>query len=449
MPRKKERISRVKTGYGGWRTETEQISSPAVENKHAHQGRSTGARFARLAYDAAMGATEMALRSAGPFATRWRERTGRYEAVPRDGCIWLHACSAGEMMVARRFADCWRRHKGQSNILITAWTRDGHGIATHQQREGEHVAWFPVDSRGAMRRAYDSIRPKAVILCETELWPNHLTEAKARRIPVFVINGRMSAQDHAKYKLIKALATEFFGIPDVVFAQSEQDSRRFSLLGASEAVVTGNMKFDAMTPNDRRTCELSEFAGIPYLLAASTHPGEEAAVIQAFAKLRQVRPDLRLVVAPRHVHRSGNIARAAVRSGLRTEIWRQGERIADAECIVFDRLGVLPALYASAEFAFVGKSLVAGGGQNFLESVEAGCPVIVGPRTENFDTMLAPFLGRGAVVQLGDSKQLPQAFADLATNRGMRTAMASEARRVMKEHSGATERTVREILSRL
>lgn len=433
----------------------EAISLIPMENKPAKSAAAPRlrsgpiARMARKGYDTSMAIVEALVRAASPLDGRLLELSGGFRTSGRSFALWIHACSLGEMMVARRFIDCWRAHAADDEIFISAWTGDGHRIALSQRSAGEQVAWFPLDSRAAMRRAYDAVRPRAVILCEAELWPNHLAEAESRGIPVFVINGRMSRLDHGKYARIGRMASTFFAIPEVVFAQSEQDAHRFSALGARRTLVTGNMKFDAMKQEDSGSQGEMEFAGMPYLLAASTHPGEEAAVLKAFKECRAQRPDLKLVIAPRHVSRANEIARLARRHGLRTAVRPRDPRATDAQCIVVDRMGLLPALYAGAEFAFVGKSLHARGGQNFLEAVQADCPVVVGPYTENFDGMLAPFLASGAVWQLHDAGKLPEAFRTLSNQAHLRDEMAKKARLVVREQSGATELTVREILSRL
>lgn len=406
-------------------------------------------RIARMGYDTSMTLLEALVRAASPLDGQLRELSGGFRTSGRSFGLWIHACSVGEMMVARRFIDCWRARAPDDDLFLSAWTGDGHRIALSQRSAGEHVAWFPLDSRAAMRRAYDAVRPRAVILCEAELWPNHLAEAKARGIPVFVINGRMSQRDHTKYARIGRIASTFFAIPEVVFAQSEQDATRFSALGARRTLVTGNMKFDAMAGEDSGSQGAMEFGGMSYFLAASTHPGEEAAILAAFREGAAQRPDLKLVIAPRHVNRTNGIARLARRHGLRGAVWPRDPRATHAQCVVVDRMGLLPALYAHAEFAFVGKSLHARGGQNFLEAVQAGCPVVVGPYTQNFDDMLAPFLASGAVWQLHDAGKLSEAFRTLSNQAQIRDEMAKKARLIMREQSGATELTVREILSRL
>ena len=406
-------------------------------------------RIARKGYDTSMALVGALVRAASPMGGKLRELSGEFRTSGRSCALWIHACSVGEMMVARRFIECWRMGAPEDDIFLSAWTGDGHRIALSQRSAGDQVAWFPLDSRAAMRRTYDAVRPRTVILCEAELWPNHLAEAKARGIPVFVINGRMSQRDHTKYARIGRLASPFFAIPEVVFAQSEHDAQRFSALGARRTLVTGNMKFDAMEKEDSGSHGAVDFRGTPYVLAASTHPGEEAAILAAFRECAAQRPDLKLVIAPRHVNRSNAIARIARRHGLRAAVWPRDPRAADADCVVVDRLGLLPALYARAEFAFVGKSLHARGGQNFLEAVQAGCPVVVGPHTENFDDMLTPFLASAAVWQLHDAGKLSAAFRTLSNQAHIRDEMAKKARLITREQSGATELTVREILSRL
>lgn len=400
-------------------------------------------------YDASMAALGTLARAASPFSNKLRELAGDFRTDPGPCAVWVHACSAGEMTIARRFVDCWRKKTGQNRAFISAWTRDGYRIASAQHQPGEQVGWFPLDSRAAMRRAYDTLRPRAIVLCETELWPNHLAEAQARSIPVFVINGRMSQRDQANYLRLGRLADRLFDVPDTVFAQSEDDARRFSVLGAHRTVVTGNMKFDRLDQTDNGTIATEEFGAFPCILAASTHPGEEASVLRAFRACAPKHAGLKLVIAPRHVKRSTAIVRLARRNGMRACVWPRDGSIGDADCIVIDRVGLLPRLYEHAEFAFIGKSLRARGGQNFLEAVEAGCPVVVGPYTENFDNMLAPFREADAVRKLSAAEELAGQFATLIEDEEARRTMACKSKEIKRQLAGATEATVRGILARL
>lgn len=426
----------------------------AVENKPEKQpGPRRQARrltvAARKGYDVSMAVVGVLARGAAPLSRKLRELSGAFRPSSPPFFLWVHACSVGEMMVARRFMDCWRDKTGHDRIFLTAWTRDGHRIAESRIQPGETATWFPLDSRAAMRRTYDAVQPKAVVLCEAELWPNHLAEAQARGIPVFVINGRMSEADEAKYHRLGSLASDFFAVPDTVFAQSEQDALRFASLGARRTFVTGNMKFDELKESQNKAQQLEAFSGLPYIFAASTHRGEEASVLRAFMQGRVKHPALKLVIAPRHVKRSAAIAYLARQHGLRTQLFSRNQSARDADCIVVDRVGLLPSLYAHARLAFVGKSLHARGGQNFLEAVEAGCPVVVGPHMENFEHMLAPFKSGNSVCQIDRPEELAGVFETLLDDDLRREEMAKKARLIMREQSGATELTVREILSRL
>lgn len=425
-----------------------------MDNKRENQSglRRPARRLAAMApkaYHASMSVLGALARFASPFSNKLREVSGKYQTPATPFAIWVHACSAGEMMVARRFIGCWREKTGQDRIFLSAWTRDGYRIAKSQTQPNEMVGWFPVDSRAAMRRAYDVLKPRAVVLCETELWPNHLAEAEKRGIPAFVINGRMSETDQAKYLRLGSFATKFFAIPDTVFAQSQDDARRFAALGARRTVVTGNMKFDEFGGQKDNTREAEASSESRYVLAASTHRGEEASVLRAFMHCRTSRRNLKLIIAPRQVKRSAAVAHLARQHGLQTRLWSRNRSINDAECIVVDRVGLLPSLYAHARFAFVGKSLHAHGGQNFLEAVETGCPVVLGPHTENFDNMLAPFKATNAVWQIASPDELAGAFETLLDDNLKRDEMVAMAHRIMEEQSGATKTTVREILSRL
>jgi 3-deoxy-D-manno-octulosonic-acid transferase len=410
-----------------------------------------GAEAARLVYDAAWGAVVAAslLRHAGRTGPRFREKSGRYGATSPGSSCWLHACSTGEAAVALRLAAALRALRPDLAFTFTTQTPEGHALASARLEPPDEVRWFPHDTPGAVGRAFDAVRPEFVVLVEVEFWPNHLRAAAARGIPVFAVNARLTPAEVRRYRLGGSFLRRAFAVPCLVCTQTADDAARFTALGARDTEVTGNMKFDPLpsagAPPDIRDGD----AARPVLLGASTHDGEEEMMIGTFLAVRGRNAGLQLVLAPRHPQRAGSIAALARRRGLATVRVSEGPPPRGTECLLVDTIGDLPALYARATLAFIGKSLTAHGGQNFLEAVEAGCPVVFGPHMENFAWAAPLFLEAEAVVQVADATALTAAVGDLLADAAQRANLAARATTVLGRHRGASARTAQLILERL
>ncbi|MBE2179386.1 MAG: 3-deoxy-D-manno-octulosonic acid transferase [Chthoniobacterales bacterium] len=414
---------------------------------------STGSSPAGIIYDAAWGAVAAVCRPALGFA-RLREARGSWiaaklgiHAPAGDGpCCWIHACSVGEVAVALRCIAALRAARPGLRFVLTTVTPEGRILADRSVSPPDRVEWFPFDARSAIRRAYDAFRPEFVVLVEVELWPNHLREACERDIPVFVVNARLSGNDERNYRRAGAFIRRIFALPELVCARSMEDASRFQRLGARNVVVTGDMKLD---PPPRTSSGSPADSVIlpdaPVLLGASTHPGEEDVLMDVFQSCRRAVPDLVLVLVPRHPARAGTIRAAASRHGFRVA---SGSETAP-DCWVVDAIGHLPRLYSMATVAFVGKSLTARGGQNFVEAVEAGCPVVIGPHMDNFAGTTHAFLSANAVLQVHDAESLALAAETLLLDPGCRELLITRATAVLRNARGATQRTVQRLLDQL
>lgn len=386
---------------------------------------------------------------------RWRGRSGDWLAgklglqpAATDGPrCWVHACSVGEVAVALRCMDALRTARPELRFTLTTVTPEGHRLASARVGAPDALEWFPFDARGVMRRAFDRLRPEFVLLIEVELWPNHLRAAQARGIPVFVINARLAAREANRYRLAGKFMRQVFAIPHLVCAQTAEDAERFAALGARNAVVTGNLKFDppaaaAPAPRGGRPDDL-------ILLGASTHEGEERILLDVLASARQRFPGLRLILAPRHPQRAALIADMARREGLTVSLFSAKNEEGESDCLVVDTIGDLPGLFARATVAFMGKSLTARGGQNFLEAVEAGCPVVFGPHMENFAEAADLFLSADAVRQAGNPDELGALVAKLLDDAKDRHALSNRAGKLLGQRRGATRRSMELVLDRL
>jgi len=386
---------------------------------------------------------------------RWRGRSGDWLAgklglqpAATDGPrCWIHACSVGEVAVALRCMDALRTARPELRFTLTTVTPEGHRLASARVSAPDAVEWFPFDARGVMSRAFDRLRPEFVLLIEVELWPNHLREAQARGIPVFVINARLAKREAKRYRMAGKFMRQVFAIPCLVCAQTAKDAERFAALGARNVVVAGNLKFDpplGAAPASPRTRPDDLI-----LLGASTHEGEERILLDVLASARQRFAGLRLILAPRHPQRAETIADMVRREGLSVSMRSVRNEVWETDCLVVDTIGDLPGLFARATVAFVGKSLTARGGQNFLEAVEAGCPVVFGPHMENFAEAAGIFLSADAVRQVASPGELGAMVARLLGDAEDRHALSSRAADLLGRHRGATRRSMDMVLGRL
>lgn len=382
------------------------------------------------------------------------ERLGRIPAEawglgPGRRPIWIHAVSVGEVLAAtplvRRLAD-----SGRGPLLLSTVTETGNGVA--RDRLGAWAAgicFFPFDLPGPVGRALDAAAPRLVILTETEIWPNFLAACAARRIPVALVNGRISDRSFRRYRLVRrplARALEAIGLFGM---QTERDADRIRALGApaDRVRVLGNLKFDAGTggaeaPDGARLRRILGIEdGRPVLVAGSTHRGEEAVILDAFRRLRAEVPDLFLVLGPRHPERATEVGVLLRECGLP---WRRRseEPRWPVDLLLLDTMGELSSLYALATVAFVGGSLVAVGGHNILEPAAAGRPILFGPRMENFAEIAATFVAAGAAVQVGSAEEVAPALRDLLRRPERAEEMGVAAQALVARHRGATARTL-------
>jgi 3-deoxy-D-manno-octulosonic-acid transferase len=281
------------------------------------------------------------------------------------------------------------------------------------------------------------------VILETEVWPRLIEECRREGVPVVIANGRLSERSAGRYARVPSLARWAFGNLDGVAAQTEADARRFSALGAREVTVTGNVKFDMEVPAEmiERGRGFRERFGAarPVWVAGSTREGEEALLLDAFARLGHA--DALLVLVPRHPQRFDEVARLAAARGL--EVARRSGEAAvarEVRVVVGDSMGEMLAYYAAADVVIMGGSLLAFGGQNLIEACAAGRPVIVGPHTYNFEEESEGAIAAGAALRVADADGALREAARLSTDRERREAMGAKAREFVAAHRGAVDR---------
>jgi 3-deoxy-D-manno-octulosonic-acid transferase len=357
---------------------------------------------------------------------RLPERLGFGRKLPAAS-IWLHAVSLGEMTAAAPLLQALRaRFPGMAVVLTTA-TPAGRARARRLSEDAD-IRFLPYDTPGSVRRFLMRTAPRAAIIMETELWPNLLRACEVQGIPVLLASARLSARSVSRYRRFGSLFSGVFSANLTVAAQSDGDAERFRAIGAPAASVSvvGNVKFDmelnAEAARAGRELRAALGAARPVWIAGSTHAGEEEQVLDAHASLRALRPDAILLLVPRHRERFEGVADLLTRRGIAFS--RRSRAAGGTESVLLvDTVGELGVLYAAADVAFVGGSLVPIGGHNLLEPAALGLPVLTGPSTSNSQEIAQLLLARGAALQVNDAAGLAAAlerlFADPAQCRRM------------------------------
>ncbi len=401
------------------------------------------------------------------YLSNLRERLGLLPYGLNSGSqptIWLHAVSVGETLAAKSLAAALCARFPQHRLIVSTTTATGQAVARSRIDEAGGFCYFPFDWKFSVRRALDAIRPQIVILMESELWPNFLSECEERRIPVVVANGRISDRSFARSRKFGFFVRRLYGRVTRFAMQSGIDADRAIEMGApaDRVMVTGNLKYDVgagspeLAEMARLLDEALALSSAPLVVAGSTSEGEEEIVLAAFRQLRQENgfERVRLLIAPRHPERFDVVARLLASSGLRhAQRSAPGDAGKTADVILLDTVGELSALYRFAAAVFIGGSLVPRGGHNIIEPARYAKPIIVGPHTENFRDITGEFLRREAVIQLRGAGQheltaeLSDALTSLLNDRNRAASLGANARRSVDENSGATARTVSIICS--
>ncbi len=385
-----------------------------------------------------------------------RERLGFLPKLNNQPVVWLHCVSVGETQAARPLVERIRKELPQHALMVSTVTLTGQKLARDLFRaQALRVFYFPFDWRWCVRRALRAINPAAVLVMETELWPNFLRECKSREIPVALVNGRISRKSFGRYLRIRFFLRRVLECLTIAVMQSETDAERIRELGMAAARVfsVGNLKFEAGAA-DQKTDIKTRFglqANVPLVLAASTHAPEERIAIESFKKLRASQPDTRLMIAPRHPERFNEVAELIEASGLSWTRRTNGRAPEDATAavILLDTIGELTSVYPHATVVFVGGSIVDRGGHNVLEPAAHGVAVVTGAHTDNFHAIVDLLNEAKAIVQLapleGDEAvvALAEALRRLLADAEWRNELGSRAKEIIAANQGATEKTMK------
>ena len=393
----------------------------------------------------------------GGYREKFGQRLGIYDAAVRKRLsnrrsTWLHAVSVGEVNIALKFANALRVLEPDLHCVLTTTTTTGFALARRTAPSWIEVMYTPLDYWPIMRRAFSVIRPARVVLVEAEVWPNLAAAAHARRIPLALVNARLSPRSERRYLRFRFFVAPTFRLLDLVCAPEKRDIERWAALGVqrNRIHVTGSIKFDSdvQTPGVPVMASAwdasAETTERLVLFGGSTHHGEEEVLARVFLRLREQFPSLRLFIAPRHVERLQEIrsqfGALPLRVTLASEALNDGAA-ANADCLLLDTTGELQRWYSIATVVFVGKSLTAHGGQNPVEPILAGKPVVFGPHMENFATLATTLVSSNAAIQVSDSDSLERTIGKLLGDGEARRRLVENAHAALSEHKGGTART--------
>jgi len=380
------------------------------------------------------------------------QRFGFFRSAFAGEVIWIHAVSAGETIAAVPLIE--RLVSRGHHCVVTNMTPTGRDRVRTLLGDKVENCYAPYDLSGAVARFLDANRPRLHIIIDTELWPNTVAACGQRDIPVLLVNGRMSVRSARGYRKIASLSRPMFAGLTALSVQTDQHRQRFIDLGAaeSEVQVTGSIKFDAGDHDDLAgglEKARALVAGRPVLLGASTHDGEESALISAYVTAREKVEDLLLVLVPRHTHRSSQVIGYCEAAGLTCKKFSESGESTKADVLLVDVMGELNAFYQVSRVALVGGSLVPVGGHNLLEAVRAGCAVLMGPHLDNIDDIAGQFEQAGGMIVVSGAAALSERVNELLQDESRRESLVRTANEVLQANRGSLVRIEELVLKHL
>ena len=388
------------------------------------------------------------MRSSG-YLQRWPERFGFFEPPGKTGGIIVHAVSMGEVNAASSLIRELARRYPEYPLCLTTMTPTGSERVRELFGETAFHVYAPLDLPGAVKRFYDRVLPRLVVIMETEIWPNLYHQASIRDIPILIANARVSDTSFGRYQRLKKFIAPALENVSQIGAQSARDAERLADLGADRGrlQLTGNLKFDVKLPpslvEQGDSIRMAWGTDRLVLLAGSTHEGDEGPVLEAFKQTLTVFPNALLVLVPRHPERFGRAAQLARAAGLRVSTRSEGISCPrSTQCFVIDTMGELAHYYAACDVAFVGGSLDTTGGHNVLEPAALCKPVIVGPHTFNFEDITRQLIDQQGAMRVQNGSELEGAVRVLFSEPETRDRMGRNGLKLVKSGQGALDRTL-------
>ena len=374
------------------------------------------------------------------YRHRRPERFGHVPAGLSTGSIWFHTVSAGETNAAAPVIRAVQQRFPDDAFLVTTMTPTGSARVKALLGESVEHCYAPYDYPWAVARFLGRVRPRALVLMETELWPNLVARTAASGARVYLVNARLSERSFRGYRRVRSLVGPMLGDIDGIVCQYEDTAERFRALGANAVEVAGNVKFDAESPPDHFGVGDLGFGDAPVWIAGSTHAGEEEIVLDAHRRLRRRFGELKLILAPRHPERAGSVAETATNRGFSTGLL--SERPDGVDVLIGDVMGTLPHLYPHAQVAFVGGSLDRTGGHNPIEAAVHGLPFAMGPAIHNVQEICERFAAAGCFHPVLDADELAIAVGELLADPCRRRREGESAQGVVAANRGARQAVV-------
>ena len=365
--------------------------------------------------------------------------------------IWIHCVSVGEVLAVEKFVRLLLERKLRERVVLTTVTPTGQRIAKQWEQERLRVFYFPFDVQFAVRRFFETLKPYTLLLVETEIWPNVILEARHRRVPIGIINGRVSERSSRAFLRFSFFFKPLLAALDFFLVQTREDEKRWVSLGVNpeRVVVTGNMKLDAFDANGQAVTDqdLREKWGFlssdQVLVGGSTHPGEEEILLRVLGRLRKDHFPLKLLLAPRHIERSGEILKLAKQQGLQAALASTRGKNLSFEVLILDQLGELRRLYAIADAIIMGGSLIRRGGQNPIEPASWRKPIIHGPWVFNFQEIYRCLDEEGGSLRVNGEEELTFVLRRVLTSDREKEYLGNQAYETLKRLQGATERNLK------
>ncbi|WP_203143867.1 lipid IV(A) 3-deoxy-D-manno-octulosonic acid transferase [Marinobacter mangrovi] len=384
----------------------------------------------------------------------WQDRIG---LIPRSDkpVIWVHAVSVGETIAAAPLVRSLLARRPDARILMTAMTATGRARANALFGDRVRYAYSPYDTPGSVRRFLRRARPQALVIMETELWPNMIYQTAAAGTPVYLINARLSERSARSYQRLPGASRQLLRQIDWIAAQADGDAQRFVETGAraDSVSITGSVKFDVEVTDALRQAAAtlrSQLGGErPVWIAASTHEGEDEQILDAHQQVLAGTRDALLVLVPRHPERFDDVAALVRQRNLGLVRRSEGGDASDCQVYLADTMGELMMLYGAADVAFVGGSLIERGGHNPLEPAAWGMPVVTGPHVFNFDDIYERLESGAGLVRVQDSSELADALGRGFADSDYRQQLGTNALAVVDANRGALKRVVDGIVEKL
>ena len=388
--------------------------------------------------------------TSGKYREGLSERLGRapkrVSSTGNEPVIWVHAVSVGEVLAASRLIEELSSRAQGWRVVVSTTTRTGQKIA-RERFSPDRVFYFPLDFAFAVRAWLRALRPRMVVLLETEFWPRYLSECRRANIPVAVVNARISDRSWPRYVRLRFLWKQLLNSFALVLAQSELDAARLTAIGASNVRVGGNLKFGIRVEKQAAVTEALRKnlpPGVKVVVCGSTRAGEEEVLLNALPS------DVVIILAPRHPERFSTVENLLLQRKapylLRSKWIESPTPILGGTVFLLDSIGELASVYSLATLAFVGGGLLWPGGHNPLEPAQFGLPVVIGPNYQNFRDIVGR-LSHAEAIAVVDLQELQDTFQRLLTDEYGARRMGERARKVFEREAGATEAAVNALLA--